>query len=60
MHIEPRPPNQSRMRLVRELFEGGIYFVYLQPDNQCGNNSRAGRIQGCGGVYVCVVASSCQ
>lgn len=25
-----------------ELFEGGIYFIQLGPDNQCGNNSRAG------------------
>ena len=33
-------------RTVWELFEGGGYFVQLEPEIQCGNNSRAGRIQG--------------
>ena len=32
--------------MVRELFEGGVYFNLLKPDNRCGNNSRAGGIQG--------------
>ena len=26
--------------------QGRVYFVQLKPDNQCGNNSSAGRIQG--------------
>ena len=29
-----------------ELFEDGVYFIQLEPEIQCGNNSRAGRIQG--------------
>ena len=32
--------------VVRELFQGGVYFTLLERENQCGNNSRAGRIQG--------------
>ena len=36
LNIEPHPPNQSRTRMVWELFEGGVYFVQLDPDNQLG------------------------
>ena len=32
--------------MVWELFKGGVYFVQPEPDNQCGNNSRAEGIQG--------------
>ena len=28
------------------LFKGGVYFVQLEPDDQCWKNSREGRIQG--------------
>ena len=31
---------------MRGLFKGGVYFVQLEPDHQCGNNSRVERIQG--------------
>ena len=30
--------------MVQELFKGGVYFVQLEPDNQCGNNIQ-GKIQ---------------
>ena len=33
------------MRMVQGLFEGGVNFVQLETDDQCGNNSRVGRIQ---------------
>ena len=26
--------------------KGGVYFVQLEPDNWCGNNSRTGKFQG--------------
>ena len=32
--------------MVRGLFKGGVYFVLLELDDQCGNNLRAERIQG--------------
>jgi len=39
--VEPHPPNNCAV-----LFEGGAYFIQLELARQCGNNSRAGRIQG--------------
>ena len=39
--------------MVWGLFNGGVCFVQLEPDNQCGNNSRIGRIQG-NVVYACL------
>ena len=46
LNVEPHPPRQLRICMVWGLFKGGIYFILLEPDDQCGNNSRAGRIQG--------------
>ena len=34
------------MCTVQKLFEGGVYFIQLEPEIQCENNSWAGRIQG--------------
>ena len=31
---------------MQELFEGRIYFIHLEQENWCRNNSRVGRIQG--------------
>ena len=44
LDVEPRPLRESH--IVQGLFKGGVYFVQLEPNNQCGNNSRVGRIQG--------------
>lgn len=41
IHLEPHP---LHMHTVQELFEGRVHFVQLKPENQCGNNSRAGMI----------------
>ena len=48
LNVEPHPPRESCLRMVGGgLLEGGVYFVQLEPDNQCRNNSRGGRrIQG--------------
>ena len=43
LNIEPCPAKRLCMHMVLKLFEGR---VQLKPDNQCGNNSRVGRIQG--------------
>ena len=45
LNVELHHENKSvAMCIVWELFKGGVYFVQFEPDNQCGNNSRAGRI----------------
>ena len=45
LNVEPRPPRYSHTWMVQGLFNGGVYFVQLNPDNRCVNNLRVVRIQ---------------